>query len=224
MLIKNSGDRAARHREKIATVLGFLGREKWSDFATINRLFGFKNHRGLYDLLNKLVTEGTLKKHRIDRLSLWSLATNEPITLSPQTVQTKLAAQNARFSFEAMGAENWQNGAEVIMPVGLKHKPAALITMPDGLRVALEIHTRMRTQARYKELVKHHLLARKQQLWRTVFFVFSSAHQRNAGRLIINSIKNITIAGVKYPLEPVHHDTFRYVTLDELKDGSIDLR
>lgn len=62
MLIKNSGDRTARHQEKIELVVQFLSRERWSDFATINRLFGFKNHRGLYDLLNKLVTAGTLKK------------------------------------------------------------------------------------------------------------------------------------------------------------------
>ena len=110
MLIKNSADRTARHREKIEAVLGFLRREIYSDFATLSRLFGFKNHRGLYDLLNKLVAEGSLKKHRIGKLILWSITAtgaardgtrprfrgdNLSATKNAYIVQ-KLAEQNAR--------------------------------------------------------------------------------------------------------------------------------
>lgn len=223
MLIKNSGDRTARHQEKIELVLQFLSREKWSDFATLNRLFGFKNHRGLYDLLNKLVTAGTLKKHRFGAFRLWSITANDLSLLSAETIRSRLAGQNARFSFEAIGCTVWENAIDMMLPATLKHKPTALVTMPDGLRVALEIHTRMRTQARYKVLVKHHLLARKQQLWDKVVFILSSTDQRNAARLIIKNVTSITINKIQYPLEQVHHDTFQCVTLDELKNGTFEL-
>lgn len=214
MLIRNSGDRAARHREKIATVLGFLGREKWSDFATINRLFGFKNHRGLYDLLNGLVAAGTLQKHRAGTFRLWSLAAGDLSRLSADSIRARLAGQNARFSFEAKGGTHWLSGDDITLPPGLTYRPAAVVTL-EGRPVAVDIQTRMKTRARYRELLRHHLLARQQQAWYRVFWVFSCAHQRNAVRLIVKNIGDVTIDGVKYPLEAKHRAIFTYVTLDE---------
>lgn len=216
MLIKDSAERTARHLEKREAVLRYLAREIWSDFATINRLFGFKNHRGLYDLLNKLVATGALKKHRVDRLILWSLSGKALSGLSVNTLSTRLARQNARMSFEAMGAMDWQNSSSIVLPAALKYKPAAVMTL-GGQPVAVEIHTRLRTPKRYKELLKHHLLARKMQAWHTVFFVVPSVNQRNAIRVIVKNITDIIVDGVRYPLEPKHYAMFRYVTLEELK-------
>lgn len=216
MLIKNSIDRTARHREKIDAVIGFLGREKYSDFPTINRLFGFKNHRGLYDLLNKLVDDGTLKKHIFGTFRLWSMASADLSKLSRETIRAKLAGQNARFSFEAIGAGSWTNATDIELPGVLKHRPTAVVTLPEGQRAALEIHASIRTMARYKELVKNHLLARKQQAWFTVFFICTGEQQRNAVRMLVHSIKNITFEGQKYPLEAKHFAIFRFITLGEI--------
>jgi len=216
MLIRNSGDRAARHREKTDAVTGFLLREKYSDFPTINRLFGFKNHRGLYDLLNKLVDEGTLKKHIFGSFRLWSIAGNDLSRLSPETIKAKLAGQNARFSFEATGASHWTDSADIVLPDELKHRPTAIVTLPDGQRAALEIHTSIKTMARYKELVKNHLVARKQQAWLTVFFICPNEQQRNAVRMLVHSTENITIDGRQYTVEAKHFTIFRFITLSEI--------
>lgn len=230
MLIKNSHDRAARHQDKIDTVLRYLARESYSDFLTLNRLFGFKNHRGLYDLLNKLGTMGALKKQRLDSLSLWritavgyALAHQERprsqtalSTLHPHTRRKHLATQNARLSFEAKGGTNWQNTASPAYQHAFPYRPDALITLPNGTRAAVEINVSMKTHGRYKDIVKHHLMACNQGIWSKVYWVLPSDALRNAVRMQVLSITSLTINARSYPLDAAHYAVFRFITLEEL--------
>lgn len=230
MLIKNSHDRAARHQDKIDTVLRYLARESYSDFLTLNRLFGFKNHRGLYDLLNKLVTMGALKKQRLDALSLWritavgyALAHRERprsqtalSTLHPHTRRKHLATQNVRLSFEAKGVTDWQPTAASAYQHTFLYRPDALMTLPNGTRAAVEIDITMKTHGRYQDIVKHHLMACAQGIWTKVYWVLPSNALRNAVKMQVQSITSLTINARRYPLDASHYAVFRWVTLDEL--------
>ncbi|ELK3374362.1 hypothetical protein RU308_004612 [Salmonella enterica] len=216
MLIRDSGERAARHQEKIETVLQYLGREKWSDFATLNRLFGFKNHRVMYDLLNKITSAGALTKHRAGKTSLWSITTEDLSQLSERTIRSGIARQNARISFEEMGATEWKPGREITVPSPMTHKPTALVRMNDR-RIAVEVHAAMRTQLRYRQLVTQHLFARGLEQWDRAVFVCANEHLRNAIQMTVNNLEYVTENGIRRALEPRHYDFFRFVTLDGLK-------
>lgn len=222
MLIRNSGERAARHQEKIVTVLRYLGREKWSDFDTLNRLFGFRNHRGLYDLLNKLVSTGEITKHRAGKVSLWSIIPDDLSRLSDDAVRSGLAKQNARLSLEAMGAENWRSGSEAAVTAPLSHRPSALMTV-NGRHMAIEVHTRIRTRARYKELLRQHLMARGLERWHRVLFVCLTENQKHLIRMMVESVREVTMSGTTIVLETGHYDLFRYVTLNELRSAKKSL-
>lgn len=234
MLIADSEPRAARHAEKIDILLRYLVRENFSDFATLRRLFGFKNHRGLYDLLNKLVTTGALEKHVIGTLRLWQITNDgaaqvseKPFnrcrlsTVSMLTLRQRLAIQNARLSFEAKGATEWFNATEPQFPSSHKPRPDAVVTLPNGQRVAVEIDVTMKTQARYKVLMTHHLIARMEREWFAVVFVLPSDGQRNAVRMMIENIKTVKIAGHDYAMENKYYDVFQYFTQNELLNISL---
>ena len=216
MLIKDSCERAARHQEKVATVLQYLGREKWSDFATLNRLFGFKNHRVMYDLLNKIVSTGAMTKHRAGKTSLWSITTEDLSQLSERAVRSGIARQNARMSFEALGATEWKPGREITVPEAINHKPTALVSMNDR-RIAVEVHASMRTQLRYRELVKQHLYARALGQWDRAVFVCANEHLKTAIQMTVNNLGYVTENGKRKPLESRHYDFFRFTTLEELR-------
>jgi hypothetical protein len=231
MLIADSEPRAARHAEKIDILLRYLVRENYSDFATLRRLFGFKNHRGLYDLLNKLVSTGALEKHVIDTLRLWQIThdgaarvSDKPFnrcrltTVSTLTLRQRLAMQNARLSFEALGATEWVNATEPQFPSAHRPRPDAVVTLKTGQRVAVEVDVTTKTQARYKVLMTHHLIARMDREWFAVFFVLPSEGQRNAVRMMIESIKTVRIDGHDHPMEKKYHDVFQYMTQEELRN------
>jgi hypothetical protein len=234
MLIANSEPRAARHAEKIDMVLRYLVRENYSDFATLRRLFGFKNHRGLYDLLNKLVSIGALEKHVIGTLRLWQITHDGAAQVSekpfnrcrltsvlPLTLRQRLAMQNARLSFEALGATEWLNATDPLFPSAHRPRPDAVVTFPNGQQVAVEIDVTVKTQARYKVLMTHHLIARMGREWFGVFFVLPSECQRNAVRMMIESIKTVKISGHVHAMEKKYHDVFQYVTQEELLNISL---
>lgn len=235
MLIKNSADRTARHREKIEAVLGFLRREIYSDFSTINRLFGFKNHRGLYDLLNKLVAEGGLKKHRIGKRVLWSITatgaasegTNPRFrgdglsTTKAASIAQRLAEQNARLSCEAGGGTGWFSASDPLYPSQTTPRPTAIFTQSGGERAAVVVETRMKTQARYREVVKNHLLARKQREWLAVLYVVPSESHKIAVRLYLRSLEYVNVGGVRYPITPEHLAIFNVVSQEELREQGL---
>lgn len=84
MLLATHGERRERHHEKIRTLLNFLKEETYSDYQTLNFLFGFKHHKSLYDLLEKVTKMGLIQKHlfesRSAKISLWGI-TNDGLAV-----------------------------------------------------------------------------------------------------------------------------------------------
>ena len=231
MLIKNSRERATRHHEKMMSVLRYLAREHYSDFATLKRLFGFKNHRGMYDLLNKLVSTGAIKKEPdIYSSTLWRITAagcaqaypecspphREFLSLSSHTLRQHIAVQNARLSFEALGVHNWIDGKNAPFPTRRKHRPSGVFTWHDGSRYAVEVITRLKTPLRYREIMKTHLLSRTDEEWLYVYVVAPNEQAKLALTTIFNETKILRFSGRKITLEAKHHGVFKFITQGEL--------
>ncbi len=241
MLLMNNAERLARNHEKIRILLNFLKEETYSDFKTLMVMFGFKDHKSLYTLLNKVVKMGLVQKHVMDlvthKITLWGITNDglaivlvpedkqlpqrfEPWRLSGWSLDHHLNNQAVRLALEKMGARNWIHGdrSTYRTQFNVRHRPDGLISLPDGRLIAIETERNLKTKARYKSIMTSHLQARTDKLWFYVFYIMPDVAKKNAIQTIFNSITHVTTRNQHVLLEQKHRDVFRFYTMEELKN------
>ncbi|WP_337049920.1 MobC family replication-relaxation protein [Serratia fonticola] len=239
MLLTTHGDRRERHHEKIRILLNFLKEETYSDYQTLNFLFGFKHHKSLYDLLEKVTKMGLIQKHVIEsrttKLALWGITNDglavvltpddktfpsrfEPSRLTGWSLEHHLDNQHARLMLEKKGATGWINGdrSTFLNQYKIKHRPDGLITLPEGKVIAIETERRLKTKARYQSIMASHLLARTDKHWLYVFYIVPDEQKKRALALLFDSIKHVMVNNQHVTLEEKHRNVFRIYTPDEL--------
>lgn len=240
-LITDSVSRKNREKEKVLTLLTFLKEETYSDFPTLIFLFGFKNHRGLYELLKKVTEMGLIQKYvfesRAGNISLWGITNDglsvvfkpedsvfpprfEPTKLKGWMLDHHLDNQTVRLALEKQGATGWINGDRnnFLNKYNVKHRPDGLITLPNGQKIAIETERSLKTKARYQQIMTSHLLARTDELWFSVFYVLPDKQKKISLMKIFESIKFVIINSKPIELEARHRNIFQFFTLDELKE------
>ena len=244
MLLTSAVERRDRNHEKIRILLNFLKEETYSDFSRLMMLFGFKDHKSLYTLLNKVTQMGLIQKHVIEshtmKLAIWGITSDglavvltpedetlparfEPYRLTGWTLDHHLDNQLARLILEKKGANNWLNGdrQNFLSRYKTKHRPDGLITLPGGKTVAIETERRLKTKARYQSIMASHLLARTEKHWTYVFYIVPDEQKKRALMMHFDSVKHVIINGQPFTLEEKHRSIFRYYTLNELKNIDI---
>lgn len=239
-LITDPASRKNREKEKILTLLMFLKEETYSDHPTLMFLFGFKEKRVLYRLLNKVTDMGLTQKYifesRAGNISLWGITNDglsvvfkpedsvfpprfEPTKLKGWMLEHHLDNQTIRLALEQQGATGWINGDRnnFLNKFNVKHRPDGLITLPNGQRVAIETERSLKTKARYQQIMTSHLLARTDELWFSVFYVLPDTQKKISLMKIFESIKFVIINSKPIELEARHRNIFQFFTLDELK-------
>jgi hypothetical protein len=207
-------------------------------------LFGFKHHKSLYDLLEKVTKMGLIQKHVIEsrttKLALWGITNDglavvltpedktfpsrfEPSRLTGWSLEHHLDNQHARLMLEKKGATGWINGdrSTFLNQYKIKHRPDGLITLPDGKVIAIETERRLKTKARYQSIMASHLLARTDKHWLYVFYIVPDEQKKRALTLLFDSIKHVMVNNQHVTLEEKHRNVFRLYTADEL--GQLDL-
>lgn len=239
MLLSTTAERRDRNREKIRILLNFLKEETYSDYSRLKFLFGFKHHKSLYTLLDKVTKMGLIQKHVIEshtmKLAIWGITNDglavvltpedetlparfEPYRLTGWTLDHHLDNQLARLILEKKGATGWINGdrQNFLSRYKTKHRPDGLITLPDGKVVAIETERRLKTKARYQSIMASHLIARTEKHWSYVFYVVPDEQKKRALMMHFDSIKHVIVNGNPAELEARHRNIFRFYTLDEL--------
>ncbi|MEY0665299.1 MobC family replication-relaxation protein [Providencia rettgeri] len=245
MLIATQSERLKRNHEKIRILLQFLKEEIYSDFKTLMLLFEFKNHKSLYTLLDKVESMGLIQKHifesRVSKMTLWGITNDgqtvvltpedkvfparfEPSKITGWSLDHHLDNQLTRLILEKKGATNWINGdrSTFLSQFNVKHRPDGLITLPNGLIVAIETERRLKTKARYQSIMASHLLARTDLHWFYVFYVVPDEQKKQALKLIFDSVPHVIINNQPVTLGDKHRKVFRIYTLEELKKIELD--
>jgi len=240
MLIKNNAERLARKAEKVNTLLRFLWEETYSNTDIFMELLKFKNHAPLSRLLNSLEKEGLIIRNTFEgvggKVSLWGITVNglaevvgpedkfipprfEPSKLTGWSLQHHLLNQKVRLVLESQGATGWINGdrKHFLAEFNVKHRPDGVVTLANGHRVAIETERNLKTPRRYQEIMKSHLVARKEEKWRHVYYVLPDEQKKMALTKIFDGIAFLNFGGRPIPIEQQHRDVFRFFTLDELK-------
>ncbi|MFJ5390864.1 MobC family replication-relaxation protein [Pectobacterium sp. CHL-2024] len=246
MLISDYRERRARSHEKMRRLLTFLKEETYSDFQTLMLLFDYKNHKPLYLLLAKAIDMGLIQKHEINtrmvKISLWGITNDglsvvvtphedgfparfEPSKVTGWTLMQRLDRQLARLLLEKKGASGWISGADSTFRSRYEvyHRPAGVITLPDGTVIAVETERRLKTKARYQVIITNHLLARTQQHWMYVFYIVPNPQMKRAIELLFSSVKYAIVNRQHIRLEARHRDVFRVYTFEELKGLDLNL-
>lgn len=245
MLLPDATARKERNHEKIRILLNFLKEETYSDFDTLKYLFGFKAHKSLYTLLDKVTKMGLIQKHvlegRISRISLWGITNDglavvlspddktfparfEPSKITGWSLEHHLDNQLTRLTLEKNGATGWINGdrSTFLSQYKVKHRPDGLISLPDGKLIAVETERRLKTKARYQSIMASHLVARTEKYWLYVFYVVPDEQKKHALNIIFNSITHVIVKNQHVPLEEKHRKVFHIYTIDEL--NSLNLK
>ncbi|HGF3272607.1 TPA: MobC family replication-relaxation protein [Salmonella enterica subsp. enterica serovar Newport] len=240
MLLATNSERRERNHEKIRILLNFLKEETYSDFQTLNMLFGFKHHKSLYDLLDKVTKMGLIQKHtlesRASKIALWGITNDgiavvltpednvmpsrfEPYRITGWSLDHHLDNQLVRLTLEKKGAVNWINGdrSTFLNQFNVKHRPDGLISLPDGRVIAVETERRIKTKARYQSIMASHLVAISDKHWRYVFYVTPDEQKKRALQVIFNSISSVIVKNQHLTLEAKHRDVFRIYTTEELR-------
>ncbi|QOL13608.1 MobC family replication-relaxation protein [Dickeya dianthicola] len=240
MLISDYRKRRERHCEKIRILLNFLKEETWSDFKTLMLLFDYKNHKPLYLLLAKAIDMGFIQKQtfctRMEKISLWGITNDglaaivtsdnegfparfEPSKVTGWTLMQRLDRQLARLLLEKKGAYRWISGADSTFRsrYEVSHRPAGVITLPNGTVIAVETERHLKTKARYQSIITSHLLARTQQHWMYVFYIVPDPQKKRAIELLFNNVKHVIVSHQRIPLEAKQRNVFRVYTVEELK-------
>ncbi|UCZ80438.1 molybdopterin-guanine dinucleotide biosynthesis protein MobC [Pectobacterium carotovorum] len=240
MLISDYPERRARNHEKIRVLLNFLRQETYSDFKTLMLLFDYKNHKPLYLLLAKAIDTGLIQKHEINtrmvKTTLWGITNDglsvvatphedgfparfEPSKVTGWTLEHHLDNQLARLILEKKGAYGWISGAcsTYRSRYEVYHRPAGVITLPDGTVIAVETERHLKTKARYQAIITQHLITRTQKRWMYVFYIVPDPQIKRAIERMFNSVKYAIVNHQRIPLEAKHRHVFRVYTFDELK-------
>ncbi|KHT10614.1 MobC family replication-relaxation protein [Pectobacterium brasiliense] len=246
MLISDYCERRARSHEKMRLLLTFLKEETYSDFKTLRLLFDYKNHKPLYLLLAKAIDMRLIQKHEINtrmvKIALWGITNDglsiiatphedsfparfEPSKVTGWALIQRLDRQLARLLLEKKGAYGWISGTDSTFRSRYEvyHRPAGVITLPDGTVIAVETERHLKTKARYQAIITQHLIIRTQKRWVYVFYIVPDPQIKRAIERMFNSVKYAIVSHQRIPLEAKHRNVFRVYTVEELKGLDLNL-
>ena len=128
-----------------------------------------------------------------------------------------LDTQAARLAAEEAGWAGWEpgrvlTGAAFQKNSAFKKVPDALVIRPDGRRVAIEIERHVKTSKRYADIIAAHLLEMKKGSWDLAIYLCPHVPPA-AVEAAMRSVKAISIAGDRVPLEDKHWRRFQFYSL-----------
>lgn len=247
MLINSPKERINKNIEKTLSILNFLKEETYSDNNTLMKVLGLSknSYSAFFRFMQKINNLGFIQKYKFSApggtVILWGITMDgialvlqpedtvfpsvfEPSKLTGWSMQHHLLNQKIRLALEDAGATDWMNcdRKKFLTQYDVKHRPDGLATLPGGMRIAIETERTLKTKARYQEIMKSHLMARKSGKWMKVFYITPDEYKKNALIKLFSSITYLTFSGRPINLEQEHRDVFEFYTTDEL--NSLKLR
>lgn len=244
-LISDYKTRKQKSNDYLLKVLMFLKEETYSDMRTLMKLLGMKYHSPFYRLVNKMCDAGLIKKHSFKslfgELPLWGITRSglaivlkpgdetvppwfEPSKLRGWGLEHHLFNQHVRLELESQGATDWLNGDRAIFRhryPGVKHRPDGVITLANGITIAIEGERYPKTPARYGQIMASHLRARSAECWKYVLYVTPDDKIKLILQKYFAGIKTLTVNASRVEVTPKFRSIFLFCTLDELRNTAI---
>ena len=240
MIITDPKKRAERNSEKQKLVLDFLKQENYTNIKNLMLLMEYKSVRPLEILLKKMHEKKDITKHiytdQVTKQSLWGITDQglikcteptdtadfqhfEPSKIKTWTMIHHLMNQEVRIYLERNGWSHWQNADRYTFrkKYPVPHRPDALIIAPNGHTIAIETERTLKTKPRYQEILKSHLLAKKNKYWSKVIYVVPDSKTKIALTNRFNNITYVNMNGSRITLTDDHRKTFHIFTLEEMK-------
>lgn len=242
MLISDPQQRKTQRENKIRCALQYLNEFIYSDFDTLKSMFGFKNHRVLYSLLNGLDNDGLISKHIVNdgirNRSLWSItdrgraviATGDvssvnfrPDRLKSNSIHHHLFIQKVYLALKKKGVAVISSNDWLFkeMYPDLPVKPEFVIQTKEGIKIAVIIHTMIHSPLSYKKLLTEYALCTAKKLWFRNLFV---SVDDNSALLISAYTNEVThfAAPVNHEITPQHRTRFRIKSIRALDSFDLD--
>ncbi|WP_210532038.1 MobC family replication-relaxation protein [Pantoea ananatis] len=240
-LINDYHQRKERSKEYMLKLLSFLKEETYSDLAILMRVIGMKDRAQFYRFINKMVALGFVRKHvftsMIGEIALWGITREglsvvileedenvpawfEPGKLKGWGLEHHLYNQKTRVILEEKGANGWINGDRTTFINSypkIKHRPDGVITLPNGITVAIETERHPKSPARYNQIMASHLIGRTNKYWMFVFYVVPDAQKKVLLKKYFDGIKTVNAGSSKVEVLSHYRDVFRFFTMDELE-------
>ncbi|MBP2845799.1 molybdopterin-guanine dinucleotide biosynthesis protein MobC [Dickeya oryzae] len=244
-LISDYKTRKQKNNEYILQVLNFLKEETYSDMRILMLSTGIKDRQQFYRLCKKMSDAGLIIKYVFKSLfgdlALWGITRPglavvlkpddetvppwfEPSKLRGWGLEHHLFNQRIRLELEHQGATGWLNGDRAIFRhryPGVKHRPDGVITLANGITVAIEGERHPKTPARYGQIMAGHLLARSAEHWKFVLYVTPDDQTKLILEKYFAAIKTLSVNARKIDVEPKFRRVFLFCTLDELRNTPV---
>lgn len=244
MLLTDHHERLDRNEKKQQLILNFLSVDKFSDIKTLARVIHVKDKSTTRRLLKKMEANNLIKSHSFNTYAssgfkLWGITNQgqayatfgsddlyfgwEPSKTRLSTLEHHFIIQDIRLTLEENGAKNWIHGDsqqfyrkyETVKKI--KHRPDGIITLTNGIIVAIEIELNIKSPKRYKEIMISHLLAITNKHWGYVQYIVTDQRKKKWLQKIITDVKLLIVNGKPVEIEQKHHNVFKIQTIEEYK-------
>lgn len=236
MLISDPKDRANRVEMKRRLVLRFLREETWTTVEVLGPVVGLETRQAVHKTLMQMEQDKLVRQHIfpiVGRkvITVWGITAHglalswednepyedrphfEPARLVLSRLPHQLSLQKVRLAVEKSGWSEWVRGERL----GFKSKirPDAIVTRPDGLKVAIEVELTIKTKIRYRVIIREHLMKMRKGEWHAVIYLSNYAPRLHK---IFDSIDYVPLMGEKLQLNETHKKRFRILGIDSLSD------
>lgn len=237
-LIRDKAERYQRNADNMQLVMQFLIQETYSTISNLMMLLNYQKRQPLDRLLAKLKCMGLVKKHELKtpegKLALWGVTdlgigqylqigdedaqSFQPYRVKYSVVNHKMLLQQVRLNLEKNGWSNWQNGKSESFreKYKIEHKPDAVMSIPSGEKIALEIALSLRAATRYRAIFKSHIEAKENKYWSAVFFIVQDEMVRKLLENRFDKIEYIRFNESKHPFDHYRSKLVRIFTFDEI--------
>ncbi len=225
----------ARHDQKVDLVLRYLRTERWSHQDILQRLLGLRSRQAIHKTLVSMEKKGLVRRHHIEHgfslpMTIWGITTHgvmssfsddetitdcrafEPSKLKPTQINHTLDIQQARVKAELAGWCEWASAG--FAKKGIKN-PDATAIRPDGIVVAFEIERTLKSLRRYPDILVSHLDARKQGLWKEIYYLMPDQSMKHKVERIFNSITSARYKRQTIQITDAHKTHFKFFTYSE---------
>jgi hypothetical protein len=229
--------RMARAGAKRKMLLDFLADETWTTQQIIERLLRCTRWTASRTL--KAAERGKLiRVEKVGRYMLYGItgagvAETDKITMPEyefghvreHLIEHTLETQRARIEAEALDWRDWTPARRInnrpdegerrkaLMKSGVK-LPDAIVTRPDGRKVAIEIERTVKSRRRYGGVIANHITAILQKRYDLVHYISPTGKAGTLKRLF-DSIPAVRLENQLRPLSDAQRSRFKFYNIEE---------
>jgi hypothetical protein len=229
--------RMARAGAKRNMLLDFLADETWTTQQIVERLLRCTRWTASRTLQaaerDKLVRVEKVGRYTLYGITGAGIAETDKITMPEyefghvreHLIEHTLGVQHARVEAEALGWTNWTPARRInsrpdegdrrkaLMKSGVK-LPDALVTRPDGRKVAIEIERTVKSRRRYGGVIANHITAILQKRYDLVHYISPDGKAGTLKR-IFDSIATVRIDSQVKQLTDAQRSRFRFYDIGD---------